>query len=111
MTVCGAVGALMVGGRVVGQLRCGLEAGHAEGIFPRATSEPGAIPRVYQFAATPHRVVLEWTPETDPDLDLFDPAESFDVDVPLGTPGLPCPVEGCDLDGAHDGLHDVLPLD
>ena len=56
---CGAIGALMVGSLVVGQLQCELDAGHGE----------------------THRVTLEWTPEADPDLDLFDPDERFDVAV------------------------------
>lgn len=76
MTACGAVGALVVGGRVVGQLRCTLPAGHDEarlgGIFGRE-----------QIPATPHEARLTWTPEAEPDLDLFDPDERFDVDVEL----------------------------
>lgn len=35
------------------------------------------------YPATPHGATLTWTPEADPDLDLFDPDESFDVDVEL----------------------------
>lgn len=92
MTACGAVGALMVGGRVVGQLRCDREAGHDEeqlvGLgehIPGGYREPRhewiGTKRVYP--PTPHRVTLEWTPERDPDLDLFDPGERFDVDVEL----------------------------
>lgn len=73
MTVCGAVGALTVGGRVVGQVRCELDAGHdvaqLVGMFGRE-----------QIAATPHSMTLTWTPEADPDLDLFDPDERFDAD-------------------------------
>lgn len=64
MTACGAIGALMVGGRVVGQLRCERILGHAE------------------FPNDPHGVTLEWSPEKEVDLDLFDPDERFDVDVP-----------------------------
>lgn len=95
MTVCGAVGALIVGGRVVGQLRCGLEAGHdveswRDPLFGHVNAEQyAAINREGNARAlehvepTPHRAVLEWTPEAEPDLDLFDPDERFDVDVEL----------------------------
>lgn len=62
MTVCGAVGALTVGGRVVGRISCELEAGHD---------------------ADQHAVTLTWAPEADPDLDLFDPDEHFDVVVEI----------------------------
>lgn len=94
MTACGAVGALMVGGRVVGQIRCSRELGHDAGVKVRlGTTIPpelrGVEPIGYEHGAnlypgTPHGVTLEWTPEADPDLDLFDPGEHFDVDVPLG---------------------------
>lgn len=88
MTACGAIGALMVGGRVVGQLRCELDAGHeiSVGRLDNVDSLKLARERIaagQPFAATPHRVTLTWTPERDPDLDLFDPDESFDVDVEL----------------------------
>ena len=53
MTVCGAVGALTVGGRVVGQLRCELEAGHDAGLL--AAWPNGGIARL----GTPHAVRLE----------------------------------------------------
>lgn len=66
MTACGAVGALMVGGRVVGQLRCEKDLGHSAQGFP-----------------THHSVALSWAPEAEADLDLFDPDEHFDVDVPI----------------------------
>lgn len=92
MTACGAIGALMVGGRVVGQLRCDREAGHDEdalvglgeripGGYRPPRDEWIGTRRVYP--ATPHGATLTWTPEADPDLDLFDPDESFDVDVEL----------------------------
>lgn len=92
MTACGAVGALVVGGRVVGQLRCDREAGHDEdqlaGLgehIPGGYREPRhewiGTRRVYP--ATPHEARLTWTPEAEPDLDLFDPGEAFDVDVEL----------------------------
>jgi hypothetical protein len=69
----------MVGGKVVGQLRCDRPIEHThEGIERdgkggwRRYSEP-----------TPHRVILEWAPEAEVDLDLFDPAERFDAEVPM----------------------------
>lgn len=84
MTTCGHIGALMVGGRVVGQLRCDLDAGHAEGPVPRLITEPGVWPAVYQLNITPHAVTLTWNDEGEiPELDLFDPRETFDVDVPV----------------------------
>lgn len=73
MTTCGAVGALMVGGRVVGQLRCDREAGHDTTAHAEKCE-----------ACRKHRAVLEWAPEADPDLDLFDPDEKFDAEVPFG---------------------------
>lgn len=87
---CGALGALTVGGRVVGQLRCELDAGHDVGYndvcycgasmddHNDPTHRPTPGPGV-----TPHAVTLTWTPEAAPDLNLFDADESFDVDVPL----------------------------
>lgn len=92
MTACGAVGALMVGGKVVGQLRCERELGHDEdalvglgehipGGYRPPRDEWIGTARVYP--ATPHAVTLEWTPEREPDLDLFDPDERFDVNVEL----------------------------
>lgn len=74
MTACGAIGALMVGGRVVGQLRCEYEAGHADP--ERDVDEWGSVPWA-------HGVTLEWAPEHEVDLDLFDPDERFDVVVDL----------------------------
>lgn len=66
MTACGAIGALIVGGRVVGELRCEKPAGHLVG-------EP-----------SDHGVMLEWGDLGEPpDLDLFDPDESFDVNVSI----------------------------
>lgn len=102
MTACGAVGALTVGGRVVGQLRCELEAGHDESYFV-PDSDPGR-PFVLE-PGTPHAVRLEWTPEAEPDLDLFDPDERFDVEVEIPVVG-PCAVEGCVLESGHGGLHE-----
>jgi hypothetical protein len=108
MTACGAVGALMVGGRVVGQLRCEREAGH-EG----STEVPLAwrLDRPVVMPGTPHRAVLEWAPEADPDLDLFDPDERFDVDVTLGAAGPLCEVETCVRHAGHEGLHDDIVPD
>lgn len=80
MTVCGAVGALMVGGRVVGQVRCELAAGHdSPTVLPLPWRPTPAI-----MPGTPHRMTLTWTPEAEPDLDLFDPDEKFDAEVPFG---------------------------
>lgn len=73
MTVCGAVGALMVGGRVVGQVRCDLDAGHDQ-----HTVEFMGQPALN--TPTPHSMTLTWEPEAEPDLDLFDPDEVFDAD-------------------------------
>lgn len=103
MTVCDAVGALYAGGRVVAEIRCDREAGHADGTFPRIVSAPGAIPTVYQFEATPHSMTLTWAPEAEPDLELFDPDERFDAVVPFDVEG-PCLVPGCVLVGPH-GVH------
>lgn len=77
MTVCSAVGALTVGGRVVGRLSCELEAGHDE------IRAPFPAWPTYVVGPTPHAVTLTWAPEAEPDLDLFDPDESFDVVVEL----------------------------
>lgn len=80
---CGAIGALTVGGRVVGQLKCELEAGHDQPRYSaRQPSGAGLITPYEVDPPEPHAVTLTWTPETEPDLDLFDPAESFDVEVP-----------------------------
>lgn len=88
MSACGAIGALVVGGRVVGQLRCELEASHVDADID-----------------LPHTALLEWTDEREPDLDLFDPAERFDVAVEIPRGGA-CMVGACLLEGGHDGLHD-----
>lgn len=99
MTACGAIGALIVGGRVVGQLRCELEAGHVEAAasFDRLDG--------YSTGKHLHAVRLEWAPEAEPDLDLFDPDERFDVEVEIPVVG-PCAVEGCVLESGHGGLHE-----
>lgn len=97
MTRCDAIGALIVGGRVVGQLRCDREVGHGE---PQDKSIPWA-----RRVGAAHGMTLEWTPEADPDLDLFDPAERFDVEVEIPIGG-DCRVESCLLEGGHEGLHD-----
>lgn len=94
MSACGEVGALTVAGRVVGQLRCELDAGHE--ITRVVVSDPHTIivdehgvplPIVepIEIRGTPHEARLTWAPEAEPDLDLFDPDESFDVDVPFET--------------------------
>lgn len=99
MTACGAIGALTVGGRVVGQLRCELSAGHDRAGWENMRWVDG----------TPHAVRLEWAPEAEPDLDLFDPDERFDVEVEIPVVG-PCAVEGCVLESGHGGLHEHYAL-
>jgi hypothetical protein len=80
---CGAVGALMVGGRVVGQVVCELDAGH-DVTLPASAIGGAFLPTV---PGTPHAMTLTWAPEIDgPDLDLLDPAERFDTDVPFDAP-------------------------
>lgn len=104
---CGAIGALTVGGRVVGRIECDLPAGHDEArptndVFGGGWCEP-----------TPHAVTLTWTPESEPDLDLFDADEHFDVEVPEPgecgevKPGyaLPAGAPRCTLPSGHDGPH------
>jgi hypothetical protein len=103
MTACGAIGALIVGGRVVGELRCELEAGHVE------AGESFDSIVGYASGKTAHRMTLEWMPEAEPDLDLFDPAERFDVTVEIPDAG-PCAVEGCVLESGHGGLHEHYAL-
>lgn len=99
---CGAVGALMVGGRVVGQVVCELDAGHETETIPgRCSCGCYGATR----PATPHRMILEWAPEQGgPDLDVLDPDESFDTDVPFDAP--PAATK-CRYESGHDGPHDV----
>ena len=64
---CGAIGAMMVAGREIAAFVCELDAGH------------GAF-------GIDHHASVTWrdtTIEQLPDADLFDPDESFDVDVDL----------------------------
>lgn len=76
---CPAIGALVVAGHVVGQLRCELDAGHDVGQL----LEPLGI----LSTPTDHRAVLRWTdPEDAVDVDLFDPKEVFDLNVELVMP-------------------------
>lgn len=80
---CGAVAQIKVGAVVVTELRCGLDSGH--GVF-----------------GIRHSVELEWTDDaviTLPDADLLDPAEPFDVEVPLTPPW-------CSTCGSTHGLLD-----
>ena len=111
MTACGAVGALMVGGKVVGQLRC--EADHErECPACRWGAGFGAAPVDEHVGHETHRVTLEWPDEgAPPDLDLFDPDERFDVDVTLGAAGPLCEVETCVRHAGHEGLHDDIVPD
>ena len=78
-TRCRNVGELTVGGRVVGLIRCELDAGHDA---PRLESWPeGDI----EAPGTPHRATLEWAVEGE-GVNLIDwpeandPDERFDVD-------------------------------
>lgn len=90
MTMCGAVGALTVGGREVASFRCDREEGHASGAFPRVLDR-GSFdpprPSIVQLEATRHRYVLEWADDDEtmmlPEAELFDPDERFDVDLPF----------------------------
>lgn len=124
MTACGSIGALMVGGRVVGQLKCELDAGHDgdQWLDPWNASRP-LSPAEYawhnrnhpgealeRLEPTPHRVVLEWADTEPVDLDLFDPAEHFDVDVPIpeAPPRLECVQwPACIRGRNHDGPHNT----
>lgn len=64
--LCASVGNLVVGGVVVGLVKCGLEAGHE--IYP----------------ATPHVTRLEWDDSDVVDWpESLDPDEAFDVPVEL----------------------------
>lgn len=77
---CGVVGDLTVGGRVVGQIRCELDAGHETWQL----GEAGGYAWVPSDAPL-HRATLEWSTETIVDFDLLDPGETFDVPVELPT--------------------------
>lgn len=116
---CGAIGALIVGGRVVGSIHCDLEKGHDEEQrvrlgehIPGGYRHPGDwadnVTRIYP--ATDHAMTLRWRPEEDPDLDLFDAAEKFDLNVELVEPTA-IPPELCGMGGcvftphAYDAPH------
>lgn len=110
MTACGAIGALIVGGRVVGELRCELSAGHRrECQACRWHDDFGSRAPLEHDHPEAHRMTLEWAPEAEPDLDLFDPDEHFDVTVEIPTSG-PCAVSGCVLESGHGGLHEHYVL-
>lgn len=87
---CPAVGALIVDGREVAQMRCDLEAGHgvSVGVLDRPESLKLATARLAAgrpMAARPHAFTFTWTDETAveiPDAALFDPDERFDVEIP-----------------------------
>lgn len=101
MSECGAIGALIVGGKVVGSIHCDLPKGHDEEL---RFVEGWAVEPV-----TDHAMTLRWKPEEDPDLDLFDANEQFDLDVELVVPPLPpelCGMGGCVfLPHADDAPH------
>jgi hypothetical protein len=87
MTRCTALGSVEIHGRTVGVIRCGLDAGHDAGPFPRIIRTAMIYPErdaIIQREPSPHRAVLEWVDASaKPDLALLDPHERFDVDVPL----------------------------
>jgi hypothetical protein len=96
---CRNVGELTVGGKTVGLIRCDLPAGHDE-------PHPLVLD-VLGNEVEPHRAVLEWSVEGE-GVNLIDwpeandPAERFDVEVPIAPVGV-CPVESCLLDAGHVG--------
>jgi hypothetical protein len=95
---CGATGAVMIGDHHAGQVTCELDESHVDrkrrtdhdfggrsGHCHRCTTtrrrsgEFDCTP----IPATPHRITLEWFDVAEvPDLALFDPNETFDVEVP-----------------------------
>lgn len=95
---CKSIGYLVVGGRKVGLLRCGEPAGHhtlgtwaivlgSDGSELKVTehfaSTNGIVPLRLEPSATAHRAVLTWEDEvTEEWPELYDPNETFDVDVP-----------------------------
>lgn len=104
---CGAIGALIVGGRVVGQVKCDLEAGHEletpvwhASVSVEMRHLGASYPAPVRFIpGTPHAMTMTWNPEESVDMDLFDPAEHFDVDVPI--PSELCGVGGCVFLAGH----------
>lgn len=90
MSACGAVGALIVGGRVVGQLRCDLDEGHDNPLLRPASFVDIIAGRVQNGGTVmvapgvPHSMTMTWAPEAEPDLDALDPDESFDTVVDFG---------------------------
>lgn len=89
---CGAIGALIVGGRVVGQVKCDLPVGHDEHAIVRIGHEiPGDFRTPGDWATSidrhyppsPHAMTMTWNPEEDVDMDLFDLDEHFDVEIPV----------------------------
>jgi hypothetical protein len=85
-TRCRNVGELTVGGRVVGLIRCELDAGHDVDAPWSTDARAGVTP------ATPHRATLEWAIEGE-GVNLIDwpeandPDERFDVEVPIDDAG------------------------
>lgn len=79
---CSATGALVVRDVRVGWVRCELEAGHDAAEYSQDTSG-------VQLSPTPHRMVFEWQEDQaiiDDWPERNDPAETFDVDVPIELP-------------------------
>lgn len=77
MIRCQDVGSLTVGGKVVGRMRCQLEAGHDT----TRVLDP-AWP-TYIVGPSEHAGILRWGAEAEADLDLADPSEVFDVTLDL----------------------------
>lgn len=81
---CLAVGELLVDGRRKAWLRCALPAGHERGREHPAAPRFGLPEHVER--GTPHAVTFEWEDDEALRVDWpegYDPAEPFDVDVPL----------------------------
>lgn len=95
MSTCGAIGVMLIAGREVAAMTCGLERGHeVDQLVGLGEHIPGGyreprhewIGTARVYPATPHRALLEWTDvmmDARPDADLLDPDETFDVDVDL----------------------------
>lgn len=88
MTVCGAVGALIIDGREVAALRCERPAGHDTSVGPLDNAwairfAERRIANGVPLVATPHAFTFEWRDAIEaPDMDLLDPDEEL-VSVPM----------------------------